>query len=272
MQPASYAVITGSSEGFGKALALECASRKINIVLAALPGKPLINLAEFIRQNYDVQVVAVGCDLAEEKGCYELYEKVMSENIPIQMLINNAGVGSNMLFEEGEVAFLSRQVRLNLLCATVLTRLFLPHLKEHKHSFILNVSSLANFFSMPNKAVYGATKSYMYAFSKNLSTEEAQHGVKICAICPGGMNTNLSLTLNIKNGDWLTRQSTLNPEVVAKIAISSLLKGKKVAIPGIINKFFMFLDVVLPPVIKKKLISQGIKKVKPSPVFFWSPQ
>ncbi|MGZ8524417.1 MAG: SDR family NAD(P)-dependent oxidoreductase [Chitinophagaceae bacterium] len=259
-----YTLITGASEGLGKALAIECAGRNMNLILVALPGPELYSLASLIKGSYRVQVICIGKDLCRDESCIELYGEISTMNLPVNVLINNAGIGSTVLFEEGSPGFYEKQIRLNVLATTLLTRLFLKTLQRNNHSYILNVGSMASFFYLPKKQVYGATKSYIYFFSKSLRKELRKSNVHVSVLCPGGMNTNLSLTLMNKTGNCLSRLSVMDPEDVVPIAIDGLLRGKEVIIPGKLNNFFMLLDKVLPEVIKKIITHHGMKKLNHS--------
>lgn len=254
-----YTIITGASEGFGKALAIECAGRKMNLVLVALPGPELHYLADFIKQNYKVDVIAIESDLTREADCMRVYEQVLYLQLPVNMLINNAGLGSTMLFSEGSITFYQKQIKLNILATTMLTYLFLDILKANGPSYLLNVGSLSSYFYLPKKQVYGATKSFIYCFSKSLSREFSKNEISISVICPGNMNTNISVTQLIKSSNWLSRKSVMNPEDVAPIAIDSLLNHKEVIIPGKINKIFLLLNKLLPSAIKIMLIEMQMK-------------
>jgi len=256
-----YTLITGASEGFGKALSIECASRNMNLILVALPGPELHSLTDFIKRNYPVDVIAIEKDLCKDESCMELYNLVTEMDLKVNMLINNAGIGSTVLFEEGSVSLYEKQIKLNVLATTLITRLFLKTLQRNSHSYILNVGSMASFFLLPKKHVYGATKSFIYFFSKSLRKELRTSNVHVSVLCPGGMNTNLALTLMNKTGNFISRLSVMNPEDVVPIAIDGLLKGKEVIIPGKLNNFFMLLDKILPTAIKKLITGQGMKKL-----------
>ncbi len=258
----NYCLITGASEGFGKALALDCASRKMNLILVALPGPELYYLANFIERNYKVDVVAIEKDLAVEENCILVFKEVQDLKLPVNMLINNAGLGSTMLFSEGKMSFYQKQIKLNITATTLLTHLFLDMLKANGPSYILNVGSLCSYFFLPKKQVYGATKSFLYFFSKSLRREIKNDGIHVSVVCPGSMNTNLSVTMLIKSSGWLSRLSVMNPEEVAPVAIDGLLKGKEVIIPGRINKLFLLMDKLLPAFVKKMITNNQMKNIK----------
>lgn len=256
-----YTLITGASEGFGKALAIECAQRKMNLVLVALPGPELHSLAGFIKHNYCVDVVSIEKDLCKDESCVEVFNEINALNIQVNILINNAGIGSTLLFGDGSIHLYEKQVKLNVLATTLVTRLFLDMLKRNSPSYILNVGSMASFFCLPKKIVYGATKSFVYFFSKGLRRELKKHNVHVSVLCPGGMNTNLAITLMNKTGNYFSRLSIMNPEKAVTVAINGLLKKKSVIIPGRINRLFRLLDTILPGFIKKILTDYSMKKM-----------
>lgn len=256
-----YTIITGASEGLGKSFAIECAGRQMNLILVSLPSSGLTELAIFIRRNFKVSVITFEKDLSVSGACYELFPEIEKLGVATNMLINNAGMGNTGLFDEGSPEFYEKQIGLNVVATTVITHLFLKSLKGKMPSYILNVGSLASFFYLPKKQVYGATKSYIYYFSKSLKKELKSKGVFVSVLCPGGINTNLSVTLINKNSPWSTRMTIMNPEEVAAIAINGLLKGKEVIIPGRLCKLFLLLDKVLPSILKTFMTSRTMKKI-----------
>lgn len=262
MKTKLYTLITGSSEGFGKALAIECAKRKMNLILVSLPDSGLNQLAEFIIQNYNVDVVPIEKDLAVEENCMMLFKEVEQLNLAVNMLINNVGLGSTMFFKEGNIDFYQKQLKLNVMVTTLLTSLFLDMLKTNTPSHILNVSSLSCFFYLAKKQVYGATKSYVYSFSKSLRAELSSDGINVSVICPGGMNTNPTTIMTNKSNNWLARQSIMNPEEVASIAIKGLLNRDEIIIPGFMNKLFLLVDKLLPSFIIKIIANSHVNKFK----------
>ncbi len=259
-----YTLITGASEGLGKALALECASRNHHLILVALPGKELEQLASFIRRNYPVQVHCFEEDLSDEKQCRNLVSTIEAAGLEINMLINNAGLGGTGPFENTPLAFLEKQILLNVLGTTVITRLLTAQLERNAPSYILNVASLAAFYFLPQKEVYGATKSYLYSLSRSLRLELQPRNISVSVLCPGGINTNLRVTLMNKSGNWLARQSILDPEVVAAQAIRNLLKKKAVIIPGRLNRLLFRVSRLLPGFICNALSGAQLKKLVPA--------
>jgi len=270
MRNQNFALITGASDGFGKALALECAARNINLVLVALPGSGLRNLCCYIERNFNVIAHYMEYDLSKKGACDALFNEINRLQISVNLLINNAGIGGTHYFDERDTEFYYKQIELNVVSPTILTHLFIQHLAPNSSAYILNVSSLASFFYLPKKQVYGGTKSYLVAFSRSLRRELKNKGISVSVICPGGMNTNPQTVFQNLNIHGLGRWSIMNPEDVAKIAIDGMLENKEVIIPGFWNKMFMLFDKLLPKWYKEMLTDRSMKESKTisNPVVF----
>ena len=118
-------------------LAIECAARNMNLVLIALPGSGLKNLAHFITTKFGVKVYPIEKDFSSEEACTEVYDEVASAGICINILINNAGIGGTFSFDERNPVYYSKVIALNVVTPTVLSRLFLQDWKACRiHSFI----------------------------------------------------------------------------------------------------------------------------------------
>jgi len=219
------------------------------------------------RRNYQVSVHAFEKDLSRSSGCYDLFLEIENEKLQLDVLINNAGVGSTMEFVEGSPEFYEKQIGVNVLAVTVISHLFIKKLEGLTPAYILNVGSMASFCCLPKKQVYGASKSYIYYFSKSLGKELRNKGIHVSVLCPGGINTNLSVTLMNKNASWTSRLSIMNPEEVAPIALNGLFQKKKVIIPGGLNRFFLLLNKIVPTSIKTLMTNAAMRKLNPDKRF-----
>lgn len=265
MTETCYTLITGASQGFGKALALECARRKMNLVLVALPGEGLPELSQYIKARYAVDCIAIEKDLSVTDHCTAVYRQVIALDVKVNVLINNAGVGSTELFRDGSLAAYQNQIRLNVLATTTLTYLFLDLLAQNRPAYILNVGSLAAFFSLQKKQVYGATKSFICYFSKSLRRELRKQQIHVSVVCPGGMHTNQECIKTIQTGDRLSRASGMLPEAVAPIALDGLLRKKEVIVPGKINSALYHLNRMLPRFIVRFFEERTMKRIHTPP-------
>ncbi|MCF7560981.1 SDR family NAD(P)-dependent oxidoreductase [Sabulilitoribacter multivorans] len=253
-----YTLITGASQGFGRALAIEHAKKSMNLVLVALPNSGLEQLSDFLTSNFRIDVSFFEMDLSSKKNCLRLYIEMKRKGISIKYLINNAGMLSNGLFEDMTEDYFLTQIKVNVATPTLLTKLFLDDFKTNVPSGILNVSSMASFFHLPRKQVYGGTKAYLLSFSKSLRKELKRYGISVSIVCPGGMNTTSKLCLQNRKLNHVSRSSILNPEEAARITLNDFFKGKEVIIPGAMNKIFMFLDSIIPAFIKNRLTANVV--------------
>lgn len=256
-----YTLITGASSGIGKALALECAVKGMNLLLVALPGNDLLELKEEVQLNYGVRCYVFGIDLSKPCASEKVYYWIKENNYPVNVLINNVGIGSKGRFDTVSPDFYAAQINLNILTTCLLTRLLIPMLKQNKPSHILNLGSMGGFFIIPDKTVYSATKAFVYSFSRSLRIELKNSGITVSVLCPGGTDSNHKTIAINKDLKGLAKKSILTAEEVAKEAVPKLLKGKAVIIPGFLNKCTYTLSLIIPKSIQNFLVQQAFKNV-----------
>jgi len=165
----------------------------------------------------------------------------------VRWLINNIGLGGRHHFEEVHPEHITQMIQLNIQVTTQLTRLFLEELKAHRPAYILNVGSAAGFLHVPYKAVYSATKAYIYAFSRALRMELKQHGIYVSVLCPGGVTHKQDQVVHRKINGWVFRSAHSRPEYVARAAMQGLLSGRKMITPGWISTAYYWLSRWMPP-------------------------
>ncbi len=255
-----FTLITGASSGIGKALAEACARRGMNLALVALPGAELSETADYLRYTYHVKVYHLGVDLTQAEACEEVLEWINQHHLPVNMLINNAGIGCTGAFETFSSEFYFKQIQLNVVALTLLTRLMFSELKKHPKAYIFNVGSLSGFFSVPFKDVYAATKAFVISFSESLRHELQDTGIHVSVLCPGGVNSNAETAKRLKHHGWFAQASALTCEQVAEEAIEKLLQKESVVIPGRWNRLLMMLDKIVPAFITNIIIRSEFKR------------
>jgi len=253
-----FALITGASSGIGKALAAKCAKLKMNLILVALPGPELKEVAESLESTYNIKAVHFAVDLTEKDAPNRLYEWCMSQQLPINILINNAGIGGHAgPFEESTIDFYENMMQLNMVSLVKLTQLFIPEIKKHPSGNILNVGSMTSLFPVPYKCVYAATKSFVLSLSKALREELKNTSIKVSCLCPGATITNATLQARVEAAGWKGKVFTITSDKLAALTIKKFLKGKAVIIPAWENKMIVFIAKLIPdaflPVIAGKL-------------------
>lgn len=252
----NYTLITGASMGIGRAFAFECASRGMNLLLVALQEPRLKETKEDVCAKYPVEVLTYGTDLTEPSAVTALFQYCLQQNIKVNILINNVGMGAGGRFENISPDFYLQMLNLNNQVMTMMTYYFLPMLKEGPSGYILNMSSMEATLPLPYKSVYTGTKNFIYAFSLALREELARSNVKVSVVCPGPVLTNPDGLKRINSHGKRAELIMLMPEEVAKIGIKSLLKGKGVIVPGKVSWTIVKLMKFCPTSLKMKMLER----------------
>lgn len=254
-------LITGASEGLGKSFAIEFARRGAHLVLIALPDSGLEDLARYLRLNFLVKVYCIESNLTAVDAGTEIFKRLTEWGVRINTLINNAGLGNWAWFEDENAAFYKAQIDLNVTNTVLLTRLFLNHIDKSVPNYILNVGSLGGYFIVPKKPVYGATKSFIRYFTRCLRLELSGTGVHVCLLSPGGINTKPELLVMNGRLKGFAKATILEADYVAKRAVEGLLKRKAEVVPGLANRFLLFIDKIIPAHFKEIIIKRKLKTI-----------
>jgi uncharacterized protein len=259
MERETCTVITGASQGLGKAFAEECALRGHNLVLAALPDTGLAEVARWIARVHGVRVLPLEVDLTADDGPARLARFVEESGLAVDTLINNAGVGYNGRFGDSQPSHNETTIRLNMLAVVAITRLLLPGLRGREHARVLNVASLAAYFPMPWLPVYSSSKSFVLAFSLALREELRGTGVSVSVVCPNGIRTNRLARDLIARQGLAGRLTCQYPEQVARAALQGLEAGRAVIVPGAVNRFIKAASGLVPRSIAMGVIARRWK-------------
>ena len=175
-----WAVVTGASAGIGMALARELASRGANLILTARRRGRLEALAaELGQRGTETRILAA--DLNDPAAPQQIFDATEGAGLPVDILINNAGLGQYGSFctspQEQELS----QVRVNCEAVVRLSRLFVPSMVERRRGWVLVVASTASFQPVPYLTTYAATKVFDRFFAQGLAAEVARFGVKVTA-------------------------------------------------------------------------------------------
>src|SRR6478736_4713888 len=190
---AAAALITGASSGIGTALAKLCLAAGYDVVLVARRRDVLERLAE----AWGPRASVLPADLSQPDAPRAIFERLGDR--PVEILINNAGVGIRGPFAETDWDEEARLLHLNVTALAHLTKLFLPAMLARKSGRVLNVASTAAFVPGPLMAMYYASKAFVRSFSEALREELQGSGVTVTALCPGPTRTNFMATAGIAN-------------------------------------------------------------------------
>lgn len=241
------ALITGASSGIGLELSRLFAADGYTLVLSARRVDNLNQLADELKRQYGITVHVMPSDLAQPGAARALWDEVCRMGIFVDVLVNNAGVGTACAFAETDPAALETMVRLNMEALTTLTRLALPAMRQRCRGRILNLGSVAGYQpGGPGMAVYYATKSYVLSFSSALAIELRGSGVTVTALCPGPTHTEFEEKAGVRNRRLFQWMRPMDARSVALSGYCGMLQGRMTVIPGWLNKFAAF-SGELPP-------------------------
>ena len=232
------ALITGASKGIGKELAFLFAEKEHNLVLVARSAEALEKIKVEIEETCPVSVHTMVVDLCGASAAQAVFNEVKEKVGDIDYLVNNAGFGDFGYFADTEWERHRKMIELNISTLSQFCHLFIQDWIPRKSGKILNVASTAAFQPGPGMSVYFASKAYVANFSQAIAYEFRKYGITVTTLCPGPVKTNFgrAARMNHPNG-FLKDMKTPLPEEVVSFGYRAMMKGKALAIHGVLNKF-----------------------------------
>ena len=255
MKHDGYALITGASRGLGMAFARALADRHYNLVLVARSAEPLHSFASELRRSYPISVLAIQVDLSAPAAGQILAEQLPTGDVPIDLLVNNAGFGLRGEFRDLSLPRQLEMLRLNNQAIVELTYSLLPRMLERPQKGIINISSTAGFQPIPFASAYSATKAFLTTFSLSLEQELRGTGVAVVTVCPGRLrNKQNGDSAQPAKGKWAGIYQA--PEEVVDDALRVLANGGGLTVPGALNKFSVFAQRLIPRKLVPRLVAK----------------
>jgi len=251
MRNSETVLITGASSGIGLALAREFARHDHPLVLVARVEEELLAIAEELEFEHGVQVRVIAKDLEIAESAQEIFDQLA--DVPIEILVNNAGHGFRGKWWEIPIEHDISMVRLNVEAVLRLTKLFLPPMLQRNRGKILVTASIAGFEPGPLLAVYHATKAFVLSWSEALAFELEDTPISVTALCPGPTDTDFFVKAEMLDSRAFQKANLMAPQEVAKAAYDGLVHGDLFVIPGAINKAMVASRRVLPDSIQAKV-------------------
>jgi uncharacterized protein len=230
------ALITGASGGIGLELARLFAAGGYDLVLVARSTAKLEELAGELRKHGGaVRVLAK--DLAKPQSPEEVFRELEAAGVAVDVLVNNAGFATYGPFVEIDLGRELEELQLNVVTLTHLTKKLLPGMLARRRGGVLNLASTAGFQPGPLMAVYYATKAYVISFSEALAEELSGTGVTVSALCPGPTATGFQRRAGMEASKLFSGMlQVADAAAVARAGYEGFRAGKRIIIPGLINK------------------------------------
>lgn len=200
----SWAVVTGATDGIGKAYAKALAKKGLNVVLISRTRTKLEEVAKEIESESKVQTKIITADFTSGP---EIYDDIRAQtaDLEVGVLVNNVGMSyanpEYFLTLPDQEKFINSVVTCNIFSVTRMCGLILPGMVERRKGVVINISSLSAVIPAPLLTVYAASKAFVDKFSDDLATEYFQHGITVQSVLPGPVATNMS---KIRRPTWMS--------------------------------------------------------------------
>ena len=254
-----WALVTGASSGIGAEFARKLASRGMHLILVARRRHLLEQLAEELHTAHGTKCEVIVCDLTQPDELRAMVEQVRQKQIPVELLINNAGFGQVGPVEKTDSSKVMEMVQLNITALTELTYAFLPAMLERKHGGVINVASVAAFQPIAYMGAYAASKAYVLHFSEALWAEAREQGVTVMALCPGVTATEFFDVAGATG--WLAKHRSQTVQQVVKTALKYFERRRQYIVCGWLN-YLLSLAVRLAN--RRTVVRESMKYFRPS--------
>ncbi len=225
------ALVTGASTGIGRQYAEQLAALGYNLVIVSRTKELLDKAASEIEAAHGVKVTVLAKDLATTTAAEELFAWTKENGHTIDVLINNAGMFSHCDIINTPTERIVRAITLHDITNTILCRLFAADMAERGGGHILNMSSYSIWMPWPGLALYSASKAYLKSFSVAFSKEVRDKNVKVTAVCPAGIATDLYGLSKKWQGIGLKIHALSTPRFCARRGLNSLWRGRRCVVP-----------------------------------------
>jgi short-subunit dehydrogenase len=219
-------LVTGASQGIGRALVVEAARRGCKVLAAARSQELLDQLAKEVRAGGGT-VETVAADVTKPEDRQAMADAAVKHFGGLDILVNNAGIGATGHFMDSDPEILRRIFETNFFGLTETTRVFLPLLKAGKTPAIVNISSVVGKRALPARSLYSSSKFAVAGFSEAIRAELAKDGIDVIVVSPGLTQTNFSQNmLEQKAKLQLDHMRGMTSEQVAEATLRAIEKGK----------------------------------------------
>jgi len=220
------ALVTGAGKGIGRAVALALAAEGVNVGLLARTNSDLQSLAAEIA-THGVKTCSVVADVADRAAMEAAAAQIAQELGPVDILINNAGIGHFAKFMEMEPAQWEHIIQVNLMGTYYATRAVLPDMIARQTGDIINISSTAGQRGAAGTSAYSASKFAVLGLTESLMQEVRKHNIRVSALTPSTVATPLALENKLTDGN---PEKVMQPEDLAEFIVAQLKLNRRIFI------------------------------------------
>jgi short-subunit dehydrogenase len=253
------ALVTGASAGIGRAFAEGLAIRGYDVVLVARDAARLADLAGELTRAHGINAESLAADLLTAGGLAAVDARLRDPDHPVDLLVNNAGIGTFGRFAELDVEGEVQEIELNVVALVRLTSAALAAMEPRGRGAIVNLSSLAAFQPAPSSATYGATKAFVHSFTHAIHEEARGSGVQVLLVCPGYTHTEFHDRAGL-GPTGVPEFAWQSAATVVDVALRDLDRGKSLSIPGALNQLAAALSSVAPAGVTRRVAGVVIKR------------
>lgn len=246
--PVKYALVTGAASGMGRCYALQLAQMGYGVLLVDINNAALQPLSLQITEQYSVPAPAVCIDLCRPDAAEQILTQCRVNHWQVEVLVNNAGMLITSTIEETHPERLRQIVALHCITPMLLCRLFVPLMKEQGGGYILNISSISAWMDWPVIGMYGTTKRFVKAYSRQLNLECYGTGVSVTTAFFGAVDTPLlqGLTLTRFRKLMFALGLMITPEKASSLALKAMFRRKATLVPGFLNRLAILFCPLFP--------------------------
>lgn len=258
-------LITGASSGIGREFAAQLAARAGTLVVAARRAGLLDELrAELTRAHPRLRVVTLPVDLSDESDVDRAVAALRAQAVAVDVLINNAGVGDQALFDAADWSRTRQILHTNVVAVAQLTALLVPSMVAQGRGGVLNVGSGAGLTVLPASAAYSASKYFVDGFSEALRADLAGTGVVVTQVCPGPVDSDFDAIAGTAGGmaGGPPQFLRISAARCAREALAGFDAGKPLVFPGRAYRIAMRALPLLPRPVRRRQAASAAARLR----------
>lgn len=247
------ALVTGATAGIGAEFARQFAAQGCSLVLVARSEGPLRETAEELRRRWGAAVEIVVADLLDDDGLARVQARLAQAEVPVTILVNNAGYGLAEPFADNTLDDELRHLRIHVEIPLALAHTALVAMRPRRSGTIITVASVAGFTP---RGTYGAAKAAMISFSRWANLTYRGEGIRVTAVCPGFVRTEFHQRMGVETSG-IPSLLWLDAAQVVREALRDTAAGKGVSIPSRRYRVLTALARVVPAGLVARLAQRG---------------